>query len=115
MGSSDVLAPGSVFAESFRIAEVLGEGEMGAAYLVDELPSGTRCVLKVMDAFLVRQPELRARFVGDAKATSRIASPHVLQTRDAGIEGASGRAWYTTEWLRGEDLAARVARWGSQR
>jgi serine/threonine protein kinase len=116
MGSSDALAPGSVFAESFRIAELLGEGEMGAAYLVDELPSGTRCVLKVMHASLVRQPELRARFVADAKATSKVASSsHVLQTRDAGIDRTSGRAWFTAEWLRGEDLATRVGRWGSQR
>jgi serine/threonine protein kinase len=115
MASSDVLAPGSVFAESFRIAELLGEGEMGVAYVVDELPSGTRCVLKVMDAFLVRQPELRERFAADAKATSRVASPHVLQTRDAGIDRTSGRAWFTAEWLRGEDLATRVGRWGSQR
>ena len=40
MASHDVLAPGSVFAGSFRIVELLGEGEMGATYVVDPLPQG---------------------------------------------------------------------------
>jgi serine/threonine protein kinase len=114
MGTQDVLAPGSVFAGAFRIVELLGMGEMGTTYLVDTLPEGKRCVLKTMVAGLVKQEPIRKTFAAQAKSTSRVASVHVLQTLDAGIDRSSGRPWFTTDLLRGEDLASRIVRWGSQ-
>jgi serine/threonine protein kinase len=116
MGSDDLLARGSVFAGSFRIVELLGAGEMGPTYLVDPLaqPRANRCVLKVMIASLTKHDVFRATFAAHAKLTWRIASPHVLQTLEAGIEPTTGRRWFTTNLLRGEDLASRVGRWGSQ-
>jgi serine/threonine protein kinase len=114
MASVEVLAPGSVFAGRFRIVELLGEGETGAAYLVGVLPEKKRCVLKAMAAELVKQDALRRLFEGYAKSTSKVASANVLQTLDAGIDRASGRPWFTTDLLRGEDLAVRVAREGAQ-
>jgi hypothetical protein len=112
MASLEVLTPGSVFAGRFRIIELLAEGETGAAYLVDELPKGTRCVLRVMTAALVKQGALRKAFAGYAKSTSKVASASLLQTLDAGIDRESGRPWFTTDRLRGEDLATRIARKG---
>jgi serine/threonine protein kinase len=114
MASVELLAPGSVFAGRFRIVELLGEGEMGAAYLVGVLPDTNRCVLKAMAASLVKQDALRRLFEGYAKSTSKVASTNVLQTLDAGIDRASGRPWFTTDLLRGEDLGARIAREGAQ-
>jgi serine/threonine protein kinase len=120
MGSHDALAPGSVFAGSFRIVELLADGETGTTCLVDPLPLHpllegiNRCVLKAMLATLAKYAPLRDTFAAQAKCTSRIASPHVLQTLDAGIDPTTGRPWFTTDLLRGEDLASRVDRWGSQ-
>jgi serine/threonine-protein kinase len=114
MGSTEVLQAGSVFAESFRIAELLADGDMGAAYLADALPTGARCVLKVLDPILVKHEAIRRRFVGEARATSRVDSEYLLQTRGAGIDRSSGRPWLVTDVLEGEDLATRVHRWGSQ-
>jgi len=114
MASAGVLAPGAVFAERFRVVELLGEGEMGATYAVDPLAVGPRCALKVMHASLARDGGWRARFEADAKSTSRVKSAHVLQTLDAGIDAASGDPWFTTELLRGEDLAMRVGRDGAR-
>jgi hypothetical protein len=114
MAPGEVLAAGSVFSGAFRIVELLGEGEMGAAYLADEISTGVRCALKALDAGLVKHEAIRKRFVAEAKATSRVASAHVLQTRDAGIDRDSGQPWFTTDVLRGEDLAMRIGRWGRQ-
>jgi serine/threonine protein kinase len=112
MAPTDHLAAGSVFAGRFRIVDLLGRGEMGATYAADPLPAGRRSALKVMDAALAKTPAWRERFATDAKRTSIVASPHVLQTLDAGIDSASGRPWFTTELLRGENLAKRVSRVG---
>jgi hypothetical protein len=113
MASDEILAPGSVFAQRFRIVELLAETEMGAVYVVEVPPKGTRRVLKAMAAHLVRRDGLRKLFAGYAKSTSKVASTNVLQTLDAGIDRATGRPWFTTDLLRGEDLGARVARKGA--
>ncbi len=116
MGPQHLLAPGSVFAGTFRIVELLGGGEMGATYIVTPLalPHANRCVLKALVPSLAKHDGIRATFAAHAKLTWRIASPHVLQTLDAGIDAATGRPWFTTNLLGGEDLASRVGRWGSQ-
>jgi serine/threonine-protein kinase len=114
MAATEHLAPGSVFAGAFRVVELLGDGEMGATYAVDTVVGGAPCALKVMDAALARSDAWRTRFAKDAKGTSSVASVHVLQTIDAGIDAASGQPWFTTELLRGEDLSARVAREGAR-
>ena len=113
MASVEAVAPGSVFSERFRIVELLAKGEMGEAYLAEVLPKGTRCVLKTMAAALVEPDAMRKLFESCAKSTSRVGSVNVLQTLDAGIDGASGRPWFTTDLLRGEDLVTRVARKGA--
>jgi serine/threonine protein kinase len=112
MAPTELLARGSLFAGTFRVVEVLGEGEMGATYAVDPVGGGVRCALKVMAAALAENGAWRARFATEAKSTSSIASANLLQTLDAGIDAVSGRPWFTTELLRGEDLSTRVARDG---
>jgi serine/threonine protein kinase len=110
MASTVLLARGSTFAGRFRIVEILGGGEMGAAYVVGAPP--TRRVLKVMEPALVKQDALRKRFVAEAKATAGVASAHILKTLDAGIDRETGRPWFTTDLLEGGDLSARVSREG---
>jgi serine/threonine protein kinase len=114
MPSLEALAPGSVFAGRFRIVDVLGKGQMGTAYVVETSPDSTRCALKVMDAVLVKRDALRERFAAEARSTSKVASAHLLHTRDAGIDETTDRPWFTTELLPGEDLSARVSREGPQ-
>jgi serine/threonine protein kinase len=67
-----------------------------------------------MDAVLVKRDALRERFAAEAMSTSSIASPHLLQTRDAGIDGKTGRPWFTTDVLQDADLATRVSRDGAR-
>ncbi|HEX8792179.1 MAG TPA: serine/threonine-protein kinase [Polyangiaceae bacterium] len=112
MAPTDLLSAGSVFAGRFRVVELLGQGEMGATYAVDPLGGSARCALKVMSPALARGQAWRARFATEAMRTSTVASTHVLQTLDAGIDSATGRPWFTTELLRSEDLATRVSRDG---
>jgi hypothetical protein len=114
MAARDVLTPGSVFAERFRIVAMLGTGDMGMTYVAETSLGSKQCALKVMDAVLVKRDALRDRFAAEAKSTSRIASPHLLQTRDAGIDRKTGRPWFTTALLQGEDLATRVSREGAR-
>jgi serine/threonine protein kinase len=112
MGSSEVLAPGAVFADRFRIVGMQGTGEMGMTYIAETSLGSAQCALKVMDAVLLKRDALRKRFVAEARSTSRVASVHLLQTREAGIDRVTGRPWFAADLLPGEDLTKRVSREG---
>ncbi len=106
------LQPGALFARDFRIVRPLRAGGMGAVYVVEQLSTGKQRALKLMAPELVHNPEVRERFVREAKAASRIESDHVVETVTAGVDDETGAPYIVMELLRGEELADAVTRAG---
>jgi len=102
------LSPGSVFAAKFRIVRPLGEGGMGRVYVALQLATGKERALKVMRPELVGNETLRQRFVQEAKIGARIASDHVVEVVDAGVDEETGAPWMAMELLEGETLAQAI-------
>ncbi len=111
--SSSELSPGAIFAKDFRIVSPLRVGGMGAVYIVDQLSTGKQRALKVMIPELAQNPEIRDRFVLEAKAASKIESDHVVEIVTAGVDEESGRLYLVMELLRGEDLGEALERTGA--
>ena len=103
--------PGAVVANDFRIERQLARGGMGTLYVVTQLSTGHERVLKVMHSRLVADARSRERFLQEARASARIESDHVVQVIAAGFD-EQGIPWIVMEYLRGEDLAAAIARRG---
>jgi serine/threonine protein kinase len=108
----ELLAPGTLFANDFRILRELRKGGMGAVYVAEQLSTAQLRALKVMRPELVLNPKLRARFAQEARVGARIASEHVVSVLAAGIDEATGAPWLAMELLLGEDLAELVAKEG---
>lgn len=106
------LAVGTIFAGDYRIVLPLAEGGMGALYLADQLSTGNRRVLKLMQPQLVSDQRLRERFALEARIGSQIESDHVVQVLGAGVDPTFGVPWLAMELLRGEDLATTIAKRG---
>jgi tRNA A-37 threonylcarbamoyl transferase component Bud32 len=106
------LAPGLIFARDFRLLSPLAEGGMGAVYLAEQLSTGKRRALKVMQGSLVTDERSRARFVDEARVGARIASAHVVEVVGAGVDEATGLPWLAMELLDGEDMATLLRRRG---
>jgi TonB family protein len=102
--SQPTLSPGSVFASEFRIERPLAEGGMGAVYIAEQLGTGQRRALKVMQPQLLPDEKSRQRFLEEARIGSRIESEHVVQVVAAGVDPASGTPWLAMELLDGADL-----------
>jgi formylglycine-generating enzyme required for sulfatase activity/serine/threonine protein kinase len=85
---------------------------MGAVYVVDQLSTGKQRALKLMAPELVHNPEVRERFVREARAAANIESDHVVETVTAGVDQETGAPYIVMELLRGEELADAVARTG---
>jgi formylglycine-generating enzyme required for sulfatase activity/tRNA A-37 threonylcarbamoyl transferase component Bud32 len=85
---------------------------MGAVYVVDQMSTGKQRALKLMAPELVHNPDVRERFVREAKAAANIESDHVVETVTAGVDETTGAPYIVMELLRGEELADVVLRSG---
>jgi serine/threonine protein kinase len=105
--STDMIAPGMVIAGRYRITKQLGEGGVGAVYLVQHVHTDERLALKVLHTQVAMDPSTIERFRAEARAPARIDSDHIVRVTDADVAPEIGGAPYLVmEYLRGRDLGA---------
>ena len=95
----------------YRILRTIGAGGMGTIYLAEHILLGRRAAIKTLRPALSVQPEIAERFFTEARATSTISDPGVVQVFDFGYH-VDGTAYIVMELLEGEALSARIARLG---
>ncbi len=105
--STDMITPGMVIAGRYRIAKQLGEGGVGAVFLVQHVHTDERLALKVLHTQMAMDPTTIERFRAEARAPARIDSDHIVRVTDADVAPEIGGAPYLVmEYLRGRDLGA---------
>ncbi|MEO6574622.1 MAG: serine/threonine-protein kinase [Polyangiaceae bacterium] len=97
------LAPGTHITDRYRIVAELGEGGMGAVYLVEHVHMRKQFALKVLHAELSGTGEISARFEREAIAAGRIAHPNVAAATDFG-KLPEGSFFLVLEYVKGETL-----------
>ena len=96
---------------SYRILRQIGEGGMGAVYLGEHAMLGRAAAIKVLLPALSQDREIVGRFFNEARATSAIRHPGIVEIYDFGFL-ADGAAYIAMEMLDGESLASRLRRAG---
>ncbi len=102
---------GAVLEGAYRIDRLLGEGGMGAVYQATHLRLGRQVAIKVMARALVENREALERFRREARITSALGHPHIVQVFDFSTT-PSGDPFMVMEFLEGEDLSHRLRRVG---
>jgi eukaryotic-like serine/threonine-protein kinase len=103
------LSPGTTVAGKFRILRPLGQGGMGAVYVVEHVITRHERALKLLHPDMAAVPEVVDRFLREASAAGHIGSEHIVETFDAGTL-EDGAPYLVMELLRGETLSERLAR-----
>jgi eukaryotic-like serine/threonine-protein kinase len=96
---------------SYSILRQLGAGAMGEVYLAEHRHLKRKAALKLLARELVGRPDLLERFFLEARATSAIAHPGIVQIFDCELD-PTGRPYIVMEYLDGETLAATLSRRG---
>lgn len=94
---------GKVVSDRYRVIKKLGEGGMGAVYLVEHVFIEKKVALKVLAPELSRKADLTARFLQEAKSASRIGHENVIDISDFG-QSPEGFVYFAMEYLQGQDL-----------
>ena len=104
---SAALAMGTRLGGKYRIERVLGEGGMAAVYLAVNEDIGREVAIKVLHVEVANIPGLLERFRREARATSAIGHPGIVDVLDMGRTD-DGAPFMVMERLQGMTLAERI-------
>jgi len=100
---------GAVLDTRYRVEGLLGQGGMGAVYGATDLRLEKHVAVKVMARELAANPDALARFYREARVTSGLGHPHIVQVNDFSTT-PTGEPFLVMEFLEGEDLDHRLRR-----
>jgi two-component system LytT family response regulator len=92
----------------YRIVEELGRGGMGVVYRARDPKLGRDVALKVLSRERLADPELRQRFLQEARALAALQHPGIAVIHE--IDEADGVAFIAMELVPGERLSQLLAR-----
>jgi len=72
---------------NYRIVSLVGEGGMGKVYLAIHNQLGRKVAVKVLDPYLAKNPEIRARFKKEAATLANLQHPNIVTLFDYVEEG----------------------------
>ncbi len=97
---------------NYRVLRKIGEGGMGAVYVAEHELLESKVAVKVLLPAFSHDKEVVKRFFNEAKATTSIRHPGIVQVFDLGFLD-DGSAYIAMELLEGEPLEDRLKRLSS--
>jgi eukaryotic-like serine/threonine-protein kinase len=105
--ASDSLV-GATLGGKYKLTRLLGVGGMGAVYEATNANTGRRVAIKTLHTHLLAHTSLRQRFLQEARASTQIDHPNVIDVLDLDVDGALGVPYIVQEFLSGHTLADRL-------
>jgi len=94
----------------YVVERLLGQGGIGAVYLVRHEVLDTPFALKVLDPKMAKEkPEYVKRFVREAKLASKIRHPNLVAVHDAGFDEERGVYYLVMDYVQGSTLRQAIA------
>ncbi|MGH7651509.1 MAG: serine/threonine-protein kinase, partial [Gemmatimonadaceae bacterium] len=97
-------------APDFRIMGELGRGGMGIVYLALDVNLDREVAIKVLPLHLANQPDVRERFLREARTAAKLTHPNIVPVYRADEMG--GVPFFVMRHVDGESLADRLASQG---
>lgn len=110
----NLLQPGTQLDGRYEVVRLLGQGGMAAVYEVRHLGLHSTHALKVLNADLARNDDIRARFLAEGRIQARMRHPHVVQVTEIVTTPVAGLVMdyiegpTLGEFCRGQGLEPRV-------
>ena len=101
-----------IVAGRYRVIRKLGEGGMGTVYLAEHETIEKKVALKVLLHEYARKPDLKDRFLQEAKAAAKIGHENIVDITDFGPT-PDGSVFFAMEFLEGQDLSQVIKKEGA--
>ena len=90
--------------DRYQVLKELAAGGMGCVYLARDVALERFVALKVLSDAWRENPDLRERFVREARVAAQLAHPNIVAVHDVGDD--DGRPYMALEYVEGRDLSA---------
>jgi serine/threonine protein kinase len=100
----------AVIADRYELIEEIGRGGMGVIWRARQSNLAIDCAIKFIHETCASDPEVRRRFVREARAAASLKSPHSVNILD--VDEWQGSLFIAMELLHGETLEQRLTREG---
>lgn len=108
-GKEDVFQTGDRF-HGYVIERLLGNGGLGAVYLVRHEMLDTVYALKILFPSVAKEnTSYVKRFLREAKIATRIRHPNLVAVHDCGFDEAKGLYYLVMDYVKGGDLRQAIA------
>ena len=98
--------PGTLIAGKYKIVEEIGRGGMGIVYKAEDTRLQRTVALKFLPPQLADSPELKERFLIEARAAAALSHPNICVIHEVGEE--VDRPYIAMEYIEGETLQAKT-------
>jgi serine/threonine-protein kinase len=95
----NLLEPGQIFAERYRIERFLASGGMGSVFVARHTTTELAVALKVLRPEVLSSTSARERFQLEARVAARVKSDHIVQVLDAGTDPVTKLPFVVRELL----------------
>jgi serine/threonine-protein kinase len=90
----------------YSLERELGRGGMGVVYLAREVSLDRSVAIKLLPPGLAAQPELRERFLREARTAAQLSQPNIVPIHT--VDEAGGFVFFVMAFIDGETLGERV-------
>ena len=104
--SPELLALQEALAGRYSLERELGRGGMGIVYLAHEVVLDRPVALKVLPPAWATRPELRDRFLREARTAARLSHPHIVPIH--AVHEIGDFVFFAMAYVEGETLGQRV-------
>jgi len=94
---------GGVIGQRYRVESLLGQGGMGVLFVAEHLFTHRKVALKLLHPAREDLPDLRARFVSEARTAAATRHPNIVDVLDMGLT-EDGSPFLVMELLEGVSL-----------
>lgn len=94
----------------YSLDRELGRGGMGVVFLARDVALDRLVAVKLLPAETAVDPDVRGRFVGEARTAAALSHPHIVPIH--AVEETDAAVFFVMSYVDGETLGARVRRTG---
>ncbi len=111
MTTPEFFALQDAVAGRYSLVRELGRGGMGVVFLARDISLDRAVAIKLLPPAFAENPELRARFLREARIAAGLSHPHIVPVH--AVEEVAGMVFIAMAYVEGESLGQRIRRAGA--